>query len=351
MCIKSYIHYTKCDHVNTSLTSCPTYHKEQESAKGFLGCVFGRNIKKKEHCGKVVPHHLQSGTYCQACTIRHEQFSAQGVGNGALKVRQHGFQEISHGEDKEAARLALQKAAKSRRHGGRPNHDVIYTETSVWLNDLYHHPETLARKESYARQAARAPPVSSHHRTEGRPRVVEPSPRTRLQKPQPKIKPVQQAPAHPWADYLPEPVGHSPHMPRDYQSFAARARAAEFPDPRRKASHNTTRGHNDHTVSPRQAYMDGEVESEDEFQAEQQPRTPRPYWERDTSRWETKKASISSWIEKHKTGERDSKPEDDDSDVSFVCQTSRTISNQQAARNVRRKHRQSAASGRSRYHR
>ncbi|KAI0548598.1 hypothetical protein F4679DRAFT_585392 [Xylaria curta] len=348
MCIKSYIHFTKCDHVQTSLTPCPTYNKEQESAKGLLGCVFGRNIKKNKNCGKVVPHHLQSRTYCQACTIRHKQFSAQDVGNGALKVRQH-FREISHGEDKEAARLALQKAERRRRHEGRSNHDVIYTETSVWLNDLYHHPETLARKESYARQAARAPPVSSRHQIESRPRVVEPSPRTRLQKPQPTIKPAQPAPAHPWADYLPEPVGHSPHMPRDYQSFAAKARAAEFPDSGHKASHDTTRGRNSHTVSPRQANMNGEVEPED-FQAEKQPRTPRSYWERDTSRWETRTASISSWIEKHTT-ERDSKPVDDDSDVSFVCQTSRAISNQQAARNARRKHRQSAASGRSRNHR
>ncbi|KAI0858411.1 hypothetical protein F4860DRAFT_317969 [Xylaria cubensis] len=347
MCIKSYIHFTKCDHVHTSITPCPTYHKEQESAKGILGCLFGRNTRKRNNCGKIVPHHLQSGTYCQACTVRNEHFSAQGVGNGALKVRQHGFREISHERNKEAARLALQKAER-RRHEGRSNHEVIHTETSVWLSDLYHHPETLARKESYARQAARAPPVSSHRRTESRPRVVEPSPKTRLQKSQPKPAPKQRHP-NPWADYLPEPVGHSPRMPRDYQSSAARAQAAEFPDPQRKASHNTARGRN--TVSPRQAYMNEEVEPEDGFQEEQQPRTPRPYWERDTSRWETKKASISSWIEKHKTGERNSRPVDDDSDVSFVCETSRAISNQQAARNARRGHRQSAASGRSGYRR
>ncbi|KAI1755022.1 hypothetical protein F4782DRAFT_430694 [Xylaria castorea] len=370
MCIKSYIYFTKCDHVLTSLTPCPTHHKEQESAKGFFGCLFWRSSRKKKNCGKVVPHHLQSETYCQACAVRKDHFRAQGVGHGALKVRKQGFQETFHEENKGAARLALQRAEEHRRLEGKSNHEVVHTETSVWLTDLYHHPETLAQKETYARQAARAPPVSSRHRTESHPKVIDLSPETRIQEhpaggsrraewmpaygySQPMIRPAQPAPTHQYpsryandAPSLSPAVGHSPHMPRDYRSFAARTQATGRPNLQSEASHlcNPARGRNEQPVSPRQAYMNEEVKS-----------TPReivhyglrPYWERNPSRREARKAAMSSWIEKNKKRERDSISVDDDSDVSFVCRTSKAISNQQLARGARRSHRRSAGSGRS----
>ncbi|KAI0450127.1 hypothetical protein F5B21DRAFT_445892 [Xylaria acuta] len=385
MCVKSYLHFTKCSHIETSLTTCPTHHKQQESARGLFGCIFWQSARKKKDCGKVFPHHLESETYCEGCSVRKGHFRAQGVGHGALKARKQGFQEISHEESKEAARLALQKAGKYRRRGGKLNHEILHSQTSVWLTDLYRHPETLARKEAYARGAARAPPVSSRHQTESRPRVLDPSPRARAQGrhagesrqtedsrewmpaygySQPMARPAQPAPTHQThqcsgrftnhAPSLPPSVVHSPHMPRDNRSFAARTQATGRPDLRPKTGHihNTARGRIEQPVTPRQACMNGEVKTRAASQAKQQPSTPReivhwgprPYWERNPSRWETRKAAFSNWIET-KTGERTSKPVDEDSDISFVCQTSKAISDQQPARSTRRSHRQSTGSG------
>ncbi|KAI0437812.1 hypothetical protein F4803DRAFT_570383 [Xylaria telfairii] len=383
MCIKTYLHFTKCDHVVTTLTTCPTHHKQQQSANVLFGCIFGRDLRNKKNCGKVIPHHHQAQTYCQACVVRKDHFTAQGVGHGALKVRKQGFQEIFHEENKEAARLALQKAEKRRRHGEKLNHKVIHAETSVWLTDLYHHPETLARKEAYAREAARAPPVSSHHRTEARSRIVKPSPGERTQArhagerrqvesskewmpaygySQPMIRPTRPAPTHPYssrsgnhAPSLPPAGSHSPYIPQNNRSFGARAQAAGLPDLRRKTgdTHRTPRSH-DEQPAPRQANVKAETAP-----AKQHPGTrreivhygPRPYWERNPSRWETRKASISSWIERARAGERDSLSADQGSEISFVCKTSKAISNQKPVKDARRNHRQSTSSGRLGYHR
>ncbi|KAH8162427.1 hypothetical protein CIB48_g5827 [Xylaria polymorpha] len=335
MCIKTYLHFTKCDHVVTTLTSCPTHHKQQQSTKGLFGCIFGRNLRNKKNCGKVIPHHHQAQTYCQACLVQKDHFTAQGVGHGALKVRKQGFQEIFHEENKEAARIALQKAEKRRRHGEKSNHNIIHTQTSVWLTDLYHHPETLARKEAYAREAARAPPVSSHHRTESRSRAARPSSGKRTQGrhagerrqtessrewmpaygySQPMIRPTRPAPTYPYssrsvnrAPSLPPAGGHFPYIPQDNRSFVARAEAAGLPDLRRKTgnTHNTTRSRDEQPAPLRQA--NGKPEA---AQAKKHPSTPReivhygprPYWERNPSRWEARKASISSWIERLRPG-------------------------------------------------
>ncbi|KAI0489553.1 hypothetical protein F4859DRAFT_501323 [Xylaria cf. heliscus] len=364
MCVKSYLHFTKCDHVFTSLTTCPTYHKQKESTKGLLRCLFLRSPKKKkENCGKVVPHHFQNHTYCQSCSIRKDQFTAQGVGHGALKVRRQGSQEIFREENKEAARVALQKAEKYRRHGGKSNHDIIHTETSVWLSDLYYHPETLARKDAYAREAARAPPVSSHHSTESRAgagtrtqgRHPGESRHAESRIPQPATRPTQVAPTRQYSGRFtnhvpssPSAVSHSPHTPRDNRPFATRAGALARPELRRTTG-NTGKGPNEQPVSPRQAYADGEVNASQAKQEPSTPRTivpssPRPSWERNPSRWETRKASISSWIERAKAGERTSVPTDSDSDISFVCQTSKAISDQQPPKSARHSRHRSTSS-------
>jgi len=170
MCVQTYLHFSKCDHVSTTLTTCPTFHREQASSKGFLGGLFRRssssNKNNKTNCGKVVPHHLTNETYCQACSIKKGHLRAHGVGQGALRVRRQETDESFREERKRAAKASLEKSEK-RQHldrGGKQqksNHEVLHVESSVWLHDLYHHPETLARKEAYARQAAAAPPVSS----------------------------------------------------------------------------------------------------------------------------------------------------------------------------------------------
>ncbi|KAI0904807.1 hypothetical protein F4823DRAFT_172318 [Ustulina deusta] len=369
MCVNSYQHFAKCDHVCATLTTCPTYHKQQDAAKGIFGSLFRRSLRKKKNCGKVVPHYLENEAYCQACSVKKERLRAQGVGQGALKVRRQGFQEIFQEERKEAARNALHRSEKRRRRGSKQsNHDVIHVESSIWINDLYHHPETLARKEAYAREAAPAPPVSRHQTTnhprgaESRPRGPSTHERRGGKKAretesrgewmpaygsvQPMIRPAQPAPAYRYSGRfsnrtpsLPPAVGLPPRPQHSDQSFAARAEAAGYPDLRRKPGrvHDVAGNHNRQQVYLDRTGTEAAVETrrrrQQQQQQQQQPRPPPRnhvgHWRvEDPSQWET---AISDLIEKAKeraslTTERDSFT-DEDSDDSFVCKTSQAISN------------------------
>ncbi|KAI0398627.1 hypothetical protein F5Y17DRAFT_10811 [Xylariaceae sp. FL0594] len=196
MCVQTYEHYTKCDHVSSTLTPCPTHYKEQKSSSssssssggGFLSCLFGSSRKKKPrhrtNCGRVVPYHLTNETYCQSCSVRTSHLRASGVGQGALRVHQQdeGLRE----ERKRAAKASLEKSEHKNKakgaggsgSGSRSNHEVLHVQSSVWLQDLYHNPEALAKKEAYARQAAAAPPISSrlpHQSSSTGPRTMESS--------------------------------------------------------------------------------------------------------------------------------------------------------------------------------
>ncbi|KAI1423043.1 hypothetical protein F5Y12DRAFT_558688 [Xylaria sp. FL1777] len=264
MCVSSYQHFTKCDHVSKTLTPCPTYHKQQESAKGFFGSLFRRSLRKKKNCGKVIPHHIQSETYCQACSVKKERFRAQDVGHGALKVRRQGFQEIFQEERKEAARNALRKSEK-RRHGSKQSkHEIIHVESSVWIDDFYHHPDTLARREAYAREAAAAPPISRHRTTrDNHPRAGEAAPRVSAKERQrrgkttetegrgewmpaygsspPIVRPVPPAPTQAYSGRfsnnspgLPPAVGLPPRPQHSNQSFAAKPDDRSYPELRHK---------------------------------------------------------------------------------------------------------------------
>ncbi|KAI1160543.1 hypothetical protein F5B18DRAFT_502993 [Nemania serpens] len=348
MCIKSYEHFTKCDHVSTTLTPCPTYRKQQKSAEGPFGRLFQRSDRKKTNCGRVFPHHLQNNTYCQACLIKTDHFTAEGVGQGALRVRKQGFQEVFQEERKEAARASLHNSEKPRLRQKGSNHNVIHVESTVWIDDLYHHPEILARKESYARAAGPAPPVSS--RAAGtRQRRGENTRKPEIGEEwmpayggsQPIPRPAQPAPTY--YQYPGRVASHSPSLPPavgpppgprqgDYSLLTPRPQAKR-PELKHKRGqvYNSAKIRNQRLSPPYKAYLDG-MATEAAIRARQRPSAepprgpdgPKSCWEEEPSQWEAKKATLSSWIERTKGRTALT----DGSDVSFVCQTSQAISNQ-----------------------
>ncbi|KAI1192447.1 hypothetical protein F5X97DRAFT_85864 [Nemania serpens] len=355
MCIKSYQHFTKCDHISTTLTTCPTHRKQQKSAEGLFGCLFHRSSRKKSNCGRVFPHHMQNETYCQGCSIKTDRFTVQGVGQGALRVRKQGFQEVFQEERREAGGASLQNSRNSRLNEKDSKHNIIDAENSVWLDDLYRHPETLAKKDAYRRAAALAPPVSSHSR---RPREIDSRAgaqqhhREYTRKPetgeawmpsyggsQPIMRPTQPALA---SQYLTHAVNNSPGLPpamgpppgQDDYSVTLRADATKGPQLRHKTGrvYNTAKIRNQRLDPPYQAYLDG-MRTEAAIRARQHPYSaplkepdgPKSCWEEEEpSPRDSKKATLSGWIERTKERTVTNKG----SDVSFVCATSHAISNQ-----------------------
>ncbi|KAF2973056.1 hypothetical protein GQX73_g522 [Xylaria multiplex] len=370
MCIKSYHHFTKCDHVDTVLTKCPTFHKHQASANGLFGCLFRRGARKMKNCGKVVPHHLQNQTYCQACTVKRERFRARELGQGALEVHRQGFQDVFQGERKEAARTSLHKSKKHQRRSKDSNHDIIHVESSVWLANLYDHPETLAKKEAYAREAARAPTVAPRQ-TRNHRQGVEASPRGSTGKrhrgetrkpesrgewelayghPQPIIRLAEPASTYQYSGRfannspgIPPAVGAPPRPQQNDRSFAARAQATGRPDSRYKPAHVHNSEVNHYRYKqPATPYLDrATAEAALQERQVQQHREPTRehvgHWRRDVTRWETRKAAISDFIERAKDKASFS---DESSDLSFVCKTSKEISDRESrSTSARRGHR------------
>ncbi|KAI1273307.1 hypothetical protein F5Y07DRAFT_257627 [Xylaria sp. FL0933] len=332
MCVNSYQQFTKCCHVLTTMTTCPTYHKQQQSTKGFLGGLFRQNLKNMKNCGKIVPHYLEIKGFCQTCSVKQDRLRAQRVGQGAMRVRKQCFQEILREDQKRAARNALYKAVKQRH---QHNHDVLHAETSVWLNDLYHQPEKLAKDEAYARKAALAPPVSSHRREksdqsragEARSRgppaqellrigmIKEPEPERRGEwmpcygGSQPMKKPLPPAPTHRYSGHssssgstaLPPAIGIPPCLQLRDRSFAARAKAAGFPDPRQEPEH-----------------------IRDERRGRTPPGEHVGHWRAESpTRFEAAMPNMFKRVKEK------APPRNEGSDVSFMCETSRKISDEQ----------------------
>ncbi|KAI1186009.1 hypothetical protein F5B17DRAFT_377946 [Nemania serpens] len=336
MCIKSYQHFAKCDHVFTTLTTCPTYRKQQKSAEGLLGRLFQPGARKKKNCGRVFPHHLRNETYCQDCSIETGRFTAEGLGQGALRVRKQGFQEAHPKDRKEAARASLQNSRKSQPRAKDSNHNVIHVENSVWLDSLYNNPETLAKKEAYARAAAPAPPVSSHSRHPSGTRQHHGEYTREIGEErmpsyggsQPTIRPAQPAQTYSYpvriasnSSSLPPAVGPPPGP----QTKGPKLRHMTG------QVYNSSKIRNQRLTPPYQAYLDG-MATEAAIRARHRPCSEPPQgpvvhkscWEEEPSRWEAKKATLSSWIERN----RERRATGDGSDVSFVCATSKAISNQ-----------------------
>ncbi|RWA11919.1 hypothetical protein EKO27_g3222 [Xylaria grammica] len=355
MCIKTYKYFSRCDHVTTTLTTCPTYHKQQAATGGFFGSLFRRSVKKKKDCGKVVPHHLQNEAYCQACSVKRERFRARELGQGALRVRKQGLQEVFQEERKEAARTALHKVKKQWR---KSNHDVIHVESSVWLANLYDHPETLAKKDAYAREAACAPAFSppTHEKSAAGERGESERVETRTSQGKDEEGRKQRGVGAGYSGRfannslsIPPAVGLPPGPRRSNRSSAAGAQGKTQATERPKLRHKPGRVHNSasiHSKSKQQRAIPSQdraaAEAALEARVVEQHTAPTRehvgHWRTDPSRWETGKATISNLIEK--TKERASWSSDDSDSGSFVCKTSRVISDQQAqSTGARRSHR------------
>ncbi|KAI0838985.1 hypothetical protein F5Y06DRAFT_36919 [Hypoxylon sp. FL0890] len=156
--------YTECCHVSRRLVNCPKYYKQQSLAKTFWGRLFYRNVKNKQHCGRLIPHHAEK-SFCSKCTVMVEELRAQHVGDGALMAYRMGlvtleddfrrpFKEYRE-RRREAARRSLERSE------GHIQYGAVNHNHRVWIPELYYNPQMLARKEAYGRVAEAAPPVSS----------------------------------------------------------------------------------------------------------------------------------------------------------------------------------------------
>ncbi|OTA82346.1 hypothetical protein M434DRAFT_379480 [Hypoxylon sp. CO27-5] len=163
MCYEWKEEYAECRHVSRMLEKCPKYYEQQESAGTFLGRLFYRNVKNKEHCGRLTTRHAEK-PYCSVCTVMVE-LRAQRVRDDALMANQLGL--LSLEDDfrrpfkayrerrREAARRSFERAERHIQHGKtNDNH-------GVWVPESHHNPQTLAGKETDAQAAETAQPVSS----------------------------------------------------------------------------------------------------------------------------------------------------------------------------------------------
>ncbi|KAI1104159.1 hypothetical protein F4804DRAFT_204311 [Jackrogersella minutella] len=179
--------YTECHHVSRNIIHCPTYHKQQGSAKGFFGRLFHGSVKNKKHCGRLIPHYAESKPFCPECIVRIDQLRARHVGDGALKVYRpdldndfrRPFKDYRE-KRKHAIVMSSGKEIRGVRYGQERKDHVIIETHSVWVPELYHHPEMLARRDiSKNSQATKAmAPVSS-----SRPNKPLPTPKYHPRKP------------------------------------------------------------------------------------------------------------------------------------------------------------------------
>ncbi|KAI2616431.1 hypothetical protein GGS26DRAFT_596851 [Hypomontagnella submonticulosa] len=161
-----------CHDWNQEYTECPTYHKQQCSAKGFFGRLFFGRLTQKKHCGRVIPHYAHPESFCPRCTIKVDQLRAKQVGDGALKVYrptvgdtwrrpQESRKKGERCQNATGTRVLIKKSENkvqdSKRHHGR---GTVKTTPNVWIPGLYEQPQSFAGKETYSRVAKASPPVS-----------------------------------------------------------------------------------------------------------------------------------------------------------------------------------------------
>ncbi|KAI1400346.1 hypothetical protein F4819DRAFT_509374 [Hypoxylon fuscum] len=177
MCHDWYQEYTGCGHVSRKLINCPAHHKQQSLTKGFLGRLFHGGMNKQKDCGRVIPHYANPMPFCPECSIRDERLRAKYVGGGAFRVYRpvlvydddddddddsfrrpfQGYRE----KRKEVSRRSLERSERySPQCHSKSDHTAVNDKPSVWLPGLYSHPQSFARRETYGRAAAAAPPVS-----------------------------------------------------------------------------------------------------------------------------------------------------------------------------------------------
>ncbi|RYP82826.1 hypothetical protein DL769_001523 [Monosporascus sp. CRB-8-3] len=154
MCIQTVQSYEECGHYSASTVKCPTYHKQQGSARGFFGFLFGKSAKGKD-CGRLVHHYAKpTQAFCEKCVVtRSKSLHGRQVGHGAILIQRPTVDEDFRKDRKRSA-----KESRTDKRGC--NHRVVNSQSSVWLPDVYHAPGKFAQTEAYRRTPVKASPVS-----------------------------------------------------------------------------------------------------------------------------------------------------------------------------------------------
>ncbi|KAI1814752.1 hypothetical protein GGS20DRAFT_585240 [Poronia punctata] len=374
MCIQEHHHFTKCNHITSTIKTCPSYHKQQSWARSWLGCClcYGGSRKKKRNCGKVVPHHLRNDAYCHDCATRTARVFAQRLGHGPVTVRQEGVEESLRADRKKAARSALEKSEKSRQGRRMPKYDVVHVQSSVWPSDSQETPEFLESKVRQAASASSRPPKHAGTTVSSRSGRAK-DPRSRDSKKYgtgrrsrsvemlsihgdspPMRELAQPAPVHHhdrhFADRAPSRAPPPPPPPPK-SSYGQNPRSQkDQPSPNdpkhRELRHKTGRVYNSNKSRnpPRkpeyQEYLDAmradaarQVARQAELTAERAARAQHTASTRDHSRSSERKERRppkAGWIDRAKEKVKIS---DADSDVSFACQDALAISGKSRSKN------------------
>ncbi|KAI1446454.1 hypothetical protein F5Y02DRAFT_75785 [Annulohypoxylon stygium] len=84
MCYDWHQEYTECCHFSKKLIHCPAYHKQQNLAKTFFGRLLYGSVKNKKDCGRVIPHNPEPRPFCRECAAVVDQLRAKHVGEDAF---------------------------------------------------------------------------------------------------------------------------------------------------------------------------------------------------------------------------------------------------------------------------
>ncbi|KAI5920797.1 hypothetical protein F4810DRAFT_681322 [Camillea tinctor] len=158
MCIRSSQRFSRCGHRDTKLAHCPQFYKQQSSTSGLMSCLFQK--KKKQDCGKAIQYYVELESFCRTCALNKSLLKTENFGGGTFRVQRPTIEDELRNMRKLAAKESY-KTAKHDQQSKKYNHEVISVKPSVWLPDLYHHPDTIARGKKYARETPPAPPASS----------------------------------------------------------------------------------------------------------------------------------------------------------------------------------------------
>ncbi|KAI4869316.1 hypothetical protein F4820DRAFT_444168 [Hypoxylon rubiginosum] len=147
--------YIRCGHVSRKLINCPTYHKQQNAAKGFFGRLFHGESRRRRSCGRVVPHYADPKPFCLECIIKHGRLQTNSVGDGALRVHRplvdydlRPFSEHLERRMTVARRPEISGACFRYDDNTSCNHLGTTTGPIVWIPELYHNPQKFARSTS-----------------------------------------------------------------------------------------------------------------------------------------------------------------------------------------------------------
>ncbi|KAI1094792.1 hypothetical protein F5B19DRAFT_415304 [Rostrohypoxylon terebratum] len=199
MCYDWHQEYTECCHFSKKRIHCPTYHKQQSTAKTFLGRLLFGNVKNRKDCGRVIPHYPEPRPFCPECTVVVDQLRAKHVGEGAFKVFRPNLDseiclpcEELHEKCRPVARPTPHTPRSERyvdKYRNNYGNIAMHTTHNVWIPDLYRDPEMLAR-EMCDCQAVQSTPPEGTPRLD-KPSAARPSPRKPMKEGEKKEKPEQ----------------------------------------------------------------------------------------------------------------------------------------------------------------